>query len=193
MAVIFLWSLIWTYGKRSWLLPTIALLAAILIVPIYFAEINETIYNVFHKEVGAIRGDVAVERTFAGRWILWEQMIGDWQQYDLSRQLFGTGEITLYSHNDYLQMLFHGGIVGLILYVSFLVVVGWRLSTYFFKTKSTISILALMAYSMWIIDTIGLVPSVYTGYQWFVWGVIGLCLRMHKEAIRTGNYRLIRE
>jgi hypothetical protein len=43
---------------------------------------------------------------------------------------------------------------------------------------------ALMVYTMYLIDTIGLVPSVYPGYQWFVWGIIGLSLRRAAEERR---------
>jgi hypothetical protein len=34
---------------------------------------------------------------------------------------------------------------------------------------------------MWMVDSIGLVPSAYPGYQWFVWGIIGICLRRGQE------------
>jgi hypothetical protein len=30
---------------------------------------------------------------------------------------------------------------------------------------------------MWIIDSMGLTPSVYPAYQWYVWGFIGLALK----------------
>jgi hypothetical protein len=40
---------------------------------------------------------------------------------------------------------------------------------------------------MWLVDAIGLVPSSYPGYQWFVWGFIGLSLRLREEAGRAAE------
>jgi hypothetical protein len=34
-----------------------------------------------------------------------------------------------------------------------------------------------MILMMYLVDTIGLTPGIYPGYQWYVWGFIGLALR----------------
>jgi hypothetical protein len=36
-----------------------------------------------------------------------------------------------------------------------------------------------------MVDTVGLVPSAYSGYQWFVWGLIGLGLRVRQDERRV--------
>jgi len=51
------------------------------------------------------------------------------------------------------------------------------------------SIAALLAFIMWIVDAMGLVPSAYSGYQWFVWGLVGLCLRRRQDdAVVVGSF-----
>lgn len=176
-----LWLLIWSYGRKSWQLPVIAAGAALVVIPFYFSTIAETLYNQFHKEIGALNGQVEASHTFAGRWYLWEQMWKEWSQFTFLQKMFGSGNAAFGAHNDYIQMLFTGGYFGLTLYISFLATIGWKLIRLYLRTRNTLSILALMAFSMWMVDAIGLVPSLYSGYQWFVWGVIGLCLRQEQE------------
>lgn len=175
------WSIVWSYGRRNWVLPCIILIGALFIIPIYFKEIVEIVFNQFHKELGAIGGEVATNRTFAGRWHIWAELWKQWDGFTFMQRLFGSGIAAFGAHNDYMQMLFTGGYVGLILYVSFLILIGWKLVTIYFTSRHILGSLALMAYIMWLIDTVGLVPSLYSGYQWFVWGVIGLCLRHHTD------------
>lgn len=176
LLTVMLWMAIWIYYRQSWKLLLSIPAALIFLVPVYFQEILDLAYTIFHKEIGALTGEIDSERTFAGRWLLWERMYHDFVNFNSFQQIFGSGQLTLYAHNDYLQMLFHGGIVGLIVYVSFLAYVGRRAFTGFIK-RSTFHTLALMLLVMWLIDAIGLVPSLYTGYQWLVWGVIGLAFR----------------
>ena len=44
-----------------------------------------------------------------------------------------------------------------------------------------LAVAGFMVFLAWMVDTIGLVPSAYSGYQWFVWGMIGLSLRVRQE------------
>jgi hypothetical protein len=43
--------------------------------------------------------------------------------------------------------------------------------------RSPLNVMAVMLFGMWLVDTIGLTPRAYPGYQWYVWGFIGLALR----------------
>ncbi len=176
-----LWSAVWSYGRRSWVFPGVILLAALIVVPIYFKEISDTVFNQFHKEIGAISGDVAANRTFAGRWYIWEQLWKEWAGFTFMQKMFGSGQAAFGAHNDFMQMLFSGGYVGLVMYASFILAIGWNLVVIYFSSRHILGALALMAFIMWVIDSIGLVPSLYSGYQWFVWGIIGLCLRYESD------------
>lgn len=174
------WIGIWLYEKRK-IGIFIFLVGLGILLGIYFAgELIEEVYQMFHKEIGAIAGTGDRERSFAGRWYIWEESIELWFRFSLLQQLFGSGHIAKAMHNDYLQMLFHGGVVGLIIYVLLLASLLFKILQNLYRSKSTLNIAALMAFSMWFVDAIGLVPSVYPGYQWFIWGIIGLGLRQHQ-------------
>lgn len=183
MATLAAWSAIWSYGRKSWLLPIALVTASIFIVPVYFEEISDTVYKQFHKEIGVVEGKVSANRSFAGRWYIWEEMWKQWESFSVLQKMFGSGYAAFGAHNDYMQMLFTGGYFGVALYVSFLLAIAWNLVRIYLKSNHILGTLALMAFSMWILDTIGLVPSLYSGYQWFVWGVIGLCLRHERDSV----------
>jgi len=77
--------------------------------------------------------------------------------------------------------LFHGGYVGLGIYAVLLVGVSWLMLRNALRRLDTYAIAALFVFIMWMVDTVGLVPSAYSGYQWFAWGVIGFCLRYRQD------------
>ena len=94
---------------------------------------------------------------------MFEQMFGAWTAFG--------------SHNDFLQKLFYGGYVGLIIYIALLWSIGFKVLKLNLREKSPINLVAAMIFSGWMIDTIGVVPSLYPGYQWYAWGVIGLAIK----------------
>jgi O-antigen ligase len=171
------WVLCWTLLQRK----VVSLIA--MIVPVtaaalwYFPQLAGNIAKIFYKEAGALTGTVDSKMTFAGRWFGWKEMLDQWSGIPLLGKVFGSGHPALGAHNDFLQMLFHGGLVGLAIYLSLLGYMGYRLVMNLRQQVDPLRVGALMAYLMWMIDTIGLVPSAYSSYQWFVWGVIGLSVR----------------
>ena len=137
--------------------------------------------RVFNKEVGALTGAGKSERVFAGRVYIWRALLNEWKEKSILQKTFGSGEMAVGSHNDYMMMLFHGGIVGLLLYLVLLTSIGIRILFNLNERAGPLNIGSFMAYIMWLTDSIGLVPSAYSGYQWFVWGIIGLGMRMHND------------
>ena len=156
--------------------------AAVCVVALYYSkEVVDSFGFVFTREVAAVQGTGDLQSTFAGRWYIWRDMANEWQSRGVVAHLFGAGRNANGAHNDYLQVLFHGGWIGLCIYVALLCAVGWRIWRLLRARLDIWAIAALFAYIMWIVDTIGLVPSVYSGYQWFIWGVIGFCLRYRQD------------
>ena len=68
-------------------------------------------------------------------------------------------------------------ILSLVAYILLLVMIGWKIFRNLAQNFSRLNMAALMIFLMWLVDTIGLVPSLYPGYQWYVWGFIGLAFR----------------
>lgn len=184
-----IWVLCWTILRKQFALLAVLGIAGLLIATYYASDLIGQIGTLFHKEVGFLSGEVEGKMTFQGRWFGWVEMMAEWQRLPAMSQLFGSGKIATGAHNDFLQMLFHGGIVGLMIYVSLLIVIGVRIGQNLLVKADELSVAALMVYLMWLIDAIGLVPSAYPSEQWFIWGLIGMSLRMRVDAARQGLVR----
>jgi hypothetical protein len=171
------WCLMWMLLRRK-LKLLLAAAGVVVIAALYYSgAIAKSIGFIFSKELGALQGQNGAQRVFSGRWYIWDQMLDRWHEFSLTQQLFGSGEVALGAHNDYLQILIHGGLVGLSLYLMLLCAVAMAIVRRLRHRSEPFVVVAAMALVMWLVDTIGLVPSAYSGYQWFVWGIIGLCLR----------------
>jgi len=178
------WVLLWPLLLRRFKALAVLGVLALGIAVAYAPTIVHNFETVFGKEINAIQGDAGVERTFSGRWYTWQEMMAQWQEFGFFAKTFGAGQVATGAHNDYLQVLYHGGVVGLALYVTLLLALLTRIGRDLWKKADPFSVAALLVMIMWLIDTIGLVPSAYSGYQWFAWGVIGLCLRRREDAAR---------
>lgn len=185
MATLALWFLAWTLLQKKFLMLLITSLAAFVVAAYYSSEIIDEILQIFGKEIGVMEGTMKSERSFAGRWYLWQRLWAEWENLPVLGKLFGAGRTALGAHNDYLQILFHGGIVGLGIYVLLLFSVGQRILRNLMVRVDPLAVAALLAFIMWMVDTLGLVPSAYSGYQWFVWGVIGLSLRKRLDEAKS--------
>ncbi len=176
------WLLFWSaFLRRGRLLGLVALTGLT-----GFVMFNETagqrVATVFNKEISVISGASQNERLFSGRWYIWRDMLDEWSRLNSTEKIFGSGHSALGAHNDYLQVLYHGGFVALAIYAALLLTILARIARDLFRRRDPWSVAALSAFTMWIVDTIGLIPSAYSGYQWFIWGMIGLCLRRRADA-----------
>jgi O-antigen ligase len=182
--IILSWLVLWPLLRKN-AKGLLALAGSGIVLALYYSKtIMDSIGFIFVKEISAVQGQGNVDRTFAGRWGIWNQMMEEWRSLPVVNQMLGSGQVALGAHNDYLQILFHGGIVGLFIYVTLLCVAGAMILRVLLTSRDVLSIAALLAFVMWNIDAIGLVPSAYSGYQWFIWGLIGLGLRARLNATR---------
>ena len=187
--ILVLWTVSWTLLQRQTRTFLLAVGVAILCGAYMATSISGDVATIFQKELGFLGGQVEADRTLNGRWYLWQDLVTEWSSAPWSGRVFGTGKVGLGAHNDYLQILFHGGLIGLTLYLLLLVSIGFRIVKNLRRRIDPLAVAAFMVFLSWMVDTIGLVPSAYSGYQWFVWGVIGLSMRMRQEQERQGLKR----
>ncbi|MEW6247779.1 MAG: hypothetical protein AB1555_13865 [Nitrospirota bacterium] len=168
------WTACWTLLRRQYV--ALALVAAVggVFAFWYGDGLIADIFQIYQKELGFLSGAVEKTRTFAGRWYGWQEMLAEWERFHWAAKLFGSGKVAIGAHNDYLQILFHGGALGLVIYVWLLLAIGARILGDLRRATDPLSVGALMLFTMWLVDAVGLVPSAYPGYQWFVWGMVGL-------------------
>jgi hypothetical protein len=176
-----LWVLCWTILRRQFAVLAVLAVAGLLITTYFAGDLIDQIGTLFNKELGFVSGKVEGKMTFQGRWFGWVEMMGEWERLPAMSQLFSSGKIAIGAHNDFLQMLFHGGIVGLVMYLSLLIVIGVRIGRNLLAKADEMAVAALMVFLMWLIDAIGLVPSAYPAEQWLIWGLIGMSLRMRAD------------
>jgi O-antigen ligase len=181
------WLLIWPTLLRKVRTLVVFGVAGLILAGAYSDKIVDTVSVVFNKEIGVAQGELGVDRSFSGRWYTWKAMLEERESFTSTQRLFGSGQMALGAHNDYIQVLFHGGVVGLLLYIGLLLGIFVRIVLDLLRRMDPWSVAALLAFIMWMVDTIGLVPSAYSGYQWFVWGIIGLAFRKRDDARRAAR------
>ncbi len=184
-----IWVLCWTILRRQFAVLAVLAVAGLLITTYFAGDLIGQIGTLFHKELGFVSGKVDGKMTFQGRWFGWVEMMSEWERLPTMSQLFSSGKIATGAHNDFLQMLFHGGIVGLVIYLTLLIVIGVRIGRNLLAKADEMAVAALMVFLMWLIDAVGLVPSAYPAEQWLIWGLIGMSLRMRADAARQEPVR----
>ena len=181
--IFMLWLVIWTVGKRS-LAPALLVIPVILAVNIYSDnKLSEEIELMYSREVTALTsegstvyGEDVTKRALAGRGFVWAQFLELYANAPLYQKVFGMGTPRA-AHNDFLAILLMTGMVGLLLYTLLLINIGIRVARNYWRERSPLNVMAVMLFAMWLVDSIGLVPSFYPNYQWLVWGFIGLSFK----------------
>jgi hypothetical protein len=174
------WTILWCLLRRKFIYAAVVCALGSIVAVLYIPEVASQVGQMFHKEIAAVSGQGDLSHTFAGRWYGWYDLLDKWRQLDGLSQVLGS-HTAVGAHNDLLMMLMHGGVVGVLLYLIVNTATGVCLVRNALQRADTMALAGLMAFVMWCIDAIGLVPSSYPGYQWFVWAVIGISLRVRAD------------
>ena len=179
VAIMTLWILIYCVSYKR-IVPAILSVGLLFGINfLYQGQVFSEVEQLFTKEIAAVTDtadELAFQRTLSGRWYGWETLLQNYADRPLVVQIFGNGNPSS-AHNDFLIRLMSGGVIGLFIYVVLLASIAMRILKNYRRGPSPLNVMAIMIFVMWLVDTIGLHPSLYPAYQWYVWGFIGLSLR----------------
>ncbi len=173
------------YYKRK-----IVMIISFLLIFFVFFQTKSGIYARFETEMST-REKFGDRLMFTGRVGLWEK---NWDEYINDyvpfQKLIGYRSLGN-PHNDFIRILMDYGLIGLMLYVSLLTAIFLKLlknilpgSDKSFLTKRLIFI-TFLSHIAFIIISFALTPSLWTDYQWFHWGLVGITLkRIHDSEIK---------
>jgi hypothetical protein len=178
IGTLLLWFGIWSYGYRK---LGVGIALGLLVVAVnalqsdmIFSETGQLFHTEIEEATG--EGDVDSSRLLHGRIGVWQNILAGFSEASAIEQMVGVRSAAG-AHNDFLQKLIYGGFVGLTIYLVLLWMIGVRVAKLYFREKTPINLMAVMIFGGWMIDTIGVVPSLYPGYQWYAWGLIGLAIK----------------
>ena len=178
MGILGVWIVSLLLFSKSKVKQTFSVVIGISVILIVFGDaVSSNIEQLFSKEVGYQTGEVKDARyTLAGRGYIWQEHWNFWaDEQSFFFQWFGDG-LNRPVHNEFLRVLMLNGIIG----VLFLVVFIAKSISNVFRVHKNIRVFAIMLLSMYMVDSIGLVPGKYYYYNILVWGIFGiLLLRPH--------------
>lgn len=169
--------LIWVFFQKKYKLMLLMLATSAVMLPFFIGQILSALHTIFFLDVVSIG---RAEGLLRGRLQLWTMLSEEWSRLSLIARIFSSGTVMTGAHNDYIQMLFHGGVVGLVIYLVLLATTGIKILKNLLEKVDPLATAALILYLSWLIDTVGLVPSGYPHYSWLVWGIIGLSFKQRQ-------------
>jgi len=179
ITILIVWTILYFLLSGN-TLTSILIIASFILLYIFIPKIGYEIDKLFYKEVMYYDGTLPEELEYTllgGRVLRWEAFLQKFINSDFLDQLFGYQfNVGLTSHNDFMRLLISNGIIGFILYFTFIIFLCFKTFITYFKYKDAISLGAVLLFISFIIDSIGLTPSIYTNYSLFVFGIISLSI-----------------
>jgi len=174
-----LWVLMYALlRKKIYILPA----AFILILSVnYFTHnrIYNDVYQLFSKEVNFARGEIEGDRVLAGRGMLWRLYFDDWKELPITQKLIGNGVSHTGFHNDFLRILFSGGILLLTVYILLLATIFLHVFFNYFQNYEFIHFAVMLGIVYYMIESLGQLPGMYPDIQTYVWGMAGISLNQN--------------
>lgn len=187
LAILAAWLLIWSSFTRKFVWASLVLAAVASLNWALDDILVTSVKQLFWKEIAYQAGEADRQIILAGRFFIWEAVLAEWSSKPLLEKLIGSGDFVA-AHNEWLRILIGGGIVGLIISVTAIIMIGNRVLALTVRWNQPVTIVALMVYAMWLIECMGLHPGIYSYFMWFVWGIVGLAFALEpcRNRVRSG-------
>ena len=170
---LFLFALFIFYNLKSIKGFLIILLISPLLFFIGFNTFKDKIEPLIEKEYKVIEGDAGIERSFNGRMTRWIKYFEIWTEMPLSSNLLGAPlsnekeAPTMISggmHSDFVRVLFLSGVIGFLLYLSFLMVIFKR----GFGLPVPEKFLIISAVGATLLYSVSATPLLYVPYLYYI-------------------------
>jgi len=176
VVTLILWLLMITFLRRKVYILPVALIFVLLVNSFSNREFFNDITRVFSSEIDYVSGELQTDRVLAGRGMLWRIYFSDWKQLPVIRKVIGDGVSHRGFHNDFLRILFSGGIILLSFYVIMVSILSINVAYNYQRNREFIHFAALLCIGYFFVESLGTMPGLYTNIQTFVWGIVGLSL-----------------
>ena len=186
MGIFLSWVLIYFFFQRKIVLGSV-FLVLLGVAYVFSGTFRDETEKLLYKEIMYTEGTLPTDVEYTllgGRFVYWGNALDKFEKQDLASQMIGFNYIYGASvHNDFLRILISNGVIGLIIYLGLMLYFLIALLNSYLINKDSLSLGAIMLFASLIIDSIGLVPLLYPGYCWIVFGVISLSL--NRDAFKT--------
>jgi O-antigen ligase len=176
-------SMLMFYNSRNLKGMVFIAFIGLIVLPFFAREIYETqIYPLIAKEFSVLSGENDIMYSFNGRMSRWERYFQIWGNMSQFSHFIGvcfsnfprvSVMISGGMHNDFIRILFLSGIIGLLAYISFFILVAYRKKFLRIPERFLLlsSVLILILYS------ISALPTLYPGllnilYPIFCYGLL---------------------
>lgn len=171
-----LWIILFAFfRKRMYVLP-MAIFLLILINSLIGNMLLSDMKTLFSKEIEYAGGNITSDYVLAGRGKIWKSYSIEWKDLPILEKIIGTGRSHGYFHNDFLRILYSGGVIFFLLYGALLIKLSWNIFRLYLKEKRAIYFAALLAITYYFSESFGQVAGFYPIINPATWGLAGLCL-----------------
>lgn len=171
--ILFLWFIF-----RKKIIPALIVVAGVIL----FLSINPfktEASSLFRKEIDIIflkSKKWEPDTLFMGRYRRWKGGMQEFKQIPLLNKLFGSPEIHSGPENDYLRILWHNGILGLVVFLLLIGQSAYYMIQGYIKNKDPVFLSGLFVIIFYLLYAIGSYPLLYPAFNWLVWGILGFLL-----------------
>jgi len=200
LSIFFFIGLYFLYSKTvvvtmiSWILVFSLLRKKIYFVPIsiilillinYFTDnrISKEIHQLFSREVSFLEGNLQADYVLSGRGGIWMMYYSTWPALSMMSKIIGIGRSHGYFHNDFIRILFGGGILLLSFYIILTLTLIMRTFCEYHRKGTFINFAALLCILYFFMESLGQLPGLYPNLQMLTWGLVGLSLNQKVQWI----------
>jgi len=169
-----LWAMMFIFIRGRFVLLPVALVALLSLSLFTSNRVLNDINQVFSSETEYARGELESQYVLSGRVGIWKSYINLWKTLPVTDKLIGYGRSHGWFHNEYLRLLFSGGLLLLFAFLILATMIFVRVFRNFRRTGKATYFAALLCFALLFVESAGQLPGSYPDFQTFVWGIIGL-------------------